>query len=423
MDEREARAILTFAEEADRGLSGLDAPVWLDRLRGRYQELEAAHEWLLDHGHASDALALAIALADSARLSGRVATGRGWLDRALAAAAPDDRLRAAALYESGMLAFWQGADEEARSLEEASLDLVRQLGDRTAAAVALCGLARLALRDDDLDRARALCEEALQAVEGTDDKDGRSNALHVLGVAAQMRGDLQQARVLMAQRIELARELGNYGTIGSESSNLSMVERQLGNLAGAEQLAVEALRIAERRGDQWMIPYSLNGLAAIAVQTGAFERAATLLGAAATLQERQGLAWPPDEAPHFERSRAAVAQALDRQQLGRAWSAGQQMSATQVVQFALAPRGPRPGGARGRHSPRNRSSKGASALGSTRCPWPASVRRSACGRRAAIASAACSKKSSLPPVATRVGCVTVARRAVGGLPSPRQAAS
>jgi tetratricopeptide (TPR) repeat protein len=337
MDEQETRTLLSFAEEAGRGLRGLNANLERDRLQRRYQELEAAFDWLLDQGHTDDALAMAIALAEFLRITSRVATGRGFLDRALEAGAVDDRLRAAALYENGLLAFWQGADEEACSLHGRSLQLARRLGDRTTVALALCGLARVALRED-LDWARTLCEEALQTVEGTDDLVGRSNALHVLGVAGRGRGDLRRARDLMIQRIELARALGNFETISSESSNLSMVERQLGNLARAEQLATQALRIEERRGDQWAIPYSLNGLAAVAVDTGEFERAATLLGAAAALQERQGNAWPPDEAPHFERSRAAVADALDRDQLERAWSAGQRMSSAQAVRYALARR-------------------------------------------------------------------------------------
>jgi tetratricopeptide (TPR) repeat protein len=337
MEQQAARTLLAFAEDARRGLRGLDASLWRDRLQRRFQDLEAAFDRLLDHGHAGDALALASALADPLRTTGRVATGRRWLDRALEAATVDGRLRAVALYENGLLAFWQGADEEACSLHGRSLELARRLGDRATIALALCGLARVALRED-LDWARMLCEEALQTVQNTDDTIARSNALHVLGVAAQMRGDLRQARELMTQRIELARKLGDFTTITYESSNLSMVERQLGNLARAEQLAREALQIEEQRGDQWAIPYSLNGLAAVAVETGEFERAATLLGAAATLQERQGNAWPPDEAPHFERSRAAVAAALDHNQFGRAWSAGQQMPSAHAVRYALAPR-------------------------------------------------------------------------------------
>jgi tetratricopeptide (TPR) repeat protein len=337
MDEQAARSLLAFAEDAGRGLRGLDASLWRDRLRCRFQDLEAAFEWLLDHGHTADALALASTLADLLRTTGRVAIGRRWLDRALEAAAVDDPRRAVALYQNGLLAFWQGADEEACRLHGRSLELAGRRGERTTVALALCGLARVALRED-LDWARTLCEEALQTVQDTDDRLGRSNALHVLGVAAQMQGDLRQARDLMVQRIELARELGDFATIGMESSNLSMVERQLGDLARAEQLAKDALQIEEQRGDEWAIPYSLNGLAAVAVETGELERAATLLGAAAALQERQGNAWPPDEAPHFERSRAAVEGALGRDRFERAWSAGQRMPSAQAVRYARTPR-------------------------------------------------------------------------------------
>jgi hypothetical protein len=186
MDESEAHGLRCLAEQAGRGLRGRDAGRWRDRLEDRYQDLEAAVGWLLNHGHPADALAMAGTLAEFLRITGRVATGRRWLERALSAGALDDRLRAAGLYQSGMLAFWQGADEEACSLFGRSLHLARRLGDPTTVALALCGLARVALRED-LDWARTLCEEALQTVHGTGDRLGRSNALHVLGVAAQMR--------------------------------------------------------------------------------------------------------------------------------------------------------------------------------------------------------------------------------------------
>jgi hypothetical protein len=113
MDEREARRLRSFAEEAGRGLRGLDAGVWRDRLQRRSRDLEAAFGWLLEHGHATDALAMAGTLAELRRIAGRVADGRALLHRALEAATADDRQRAVALYEDGMLAFWQGADEEA----------------------------------------------------------------------------------------------------------------------------------------------------------------------------------------------------------------------------------------------------------------------------------------------------------------------
>ena len=69
---------------------------WRDRLQHAFEDLEAAFDWLLDHGQAGDVLRMASTLAEFLRITGRVAIGRGWLDRALAAAALDDRLRAAA---------------------------------------------------------------------------------------------------------------------------------------------------------------------------------------------------------------------------------------------------------------------------------------------------------------------------------------
>jgi non-specific serine/threonine protein kinase len=334
MDEHAAWSLFCFAEQASLGLQGLDAAAWRDRTERRYQELEAALEWLLDQGRADEALGIACTLAEFLLITDRVANGRAWLDRALAADPTNDHLRAVGLYKDGILAFWQGADEDACSLHGRSLHLARRLGDPTTVALALCGLARVALRED-LDWARTLCEEALQTVHDTDDQLGRSNALHVLGVAAQMEGHLEQARDLMTRRIEAAQRLGDFAAVASECANLSVVERQLGNLRRAQQLGTEALRIANRRGDQWLIPYVLNGLAAIAVQTGEFERATTLLGAAAMV-ERQGNAWPPDEAPHLEHRRAAVTAALHRQRLQQAWSADRNMPPADAVWYALA---------------------------------------------------------------------------------------
>jgi hypothetical protein len=53
--------------------------------------------------------------------------------------------------------------------------------------------------------------------------------------------------------------------------------------------------------------------------------------------ERQGNAWPPDEAPHFQCSRAAAADALGPDRFQRAWSEGQQMPSAQAVWYALPP--------------------------------------------------------------------------------------
>ena len=234
-----------------------------------------------------------------------------------------------------LLAFWQG-DATSMSLFERSLESAIRLHDPTGEAVAICGMARVTLREGDLDRARRQCREALDRVRGTDDTLGRSNALHLLGVTAQMRGDFIEAQGFMNERLQLARQLGHFSSVASEASNLSVVERQLGNLERAAELAMEALQLSERRGDEWSIPFDLNSLAGIAAANRDFKRAAKLLGAAAALMDRMATAWPPDEKPHFERTRSSAEAGLAPDAFRAAWSEGDRMSSSQAVEFALS---------------------------------------------------------------------------------------
>jgi tetratricopeptide (TPR) repeat protein len=334
MDTTEALALCSLAEAADTGLRGLDARMWRERLETGLDALRSAFEWLLDHDRPA-AMRMATALAEFWRTAGQIPEGRVWLDRSLPAIDGDDPILPRGLYENALLAFWQGDDDASTSLLARSLDVARRLGDRTGEAVALCGVARLALRDGDLDRARGLCEEALERVSGTEDKLGRSNALHLLGVAAQMRGDLHEAAQFMNRRLHLARELNRLSSVAAEAGNLSVVERQLGNLDRATQLALEALELSERRGDEWMLPYDLNSLAGIAAAKKDYLRAARLLGAAAEMMERMGTAWPPDEKPHFETTRSAAEAALAPGAFEQAWSDGARMPSSEAVAYAL----------------------------------------------------------------------------------------
>ena len=200
-------------------------------------------------------------------------------------------------------------------------------------ALALSGLARIALRTDDFGEARRLCLEA-HDLSGSDPL-GRSSAAHVLGVTAQMAGDLKEARRWMSERIELARELGSHGALAMEASNLAMVERQLGDLDRAEALSREALDIFHRRRDEWACSFGLNGLAAVAAERRDFERAAMLIGAADARLEEQGAAWPPDEKPHYERTVAVLTESMPPDELERARAAGRALTPDAAVEYAL----------------------------------------------------------------------------------------
>ena len=228
-----AETLLALAVEAGPALTGLEVRSALERLEARCPDLVAALQTFIDHGKIDEAMRLAIALAAFWRVTKRLAEGCDAFDRCLRAPGGDEILRGRASYEAGMLAFWKGDDHASDALHRRAVEIGRHTGDPTTVALALCGLARIALRSD-VAEARRLCREALAILEGTSDRLGRSSAIHVLGVSAQMAGDLLEAREFMRERIALAREMGSYAGVSMEASNLSMVERQLGNLDQAE---------------------------------------------------------------------------------------------------------------------------------------------------------------------------------------------
>jgi len=214
-------------------MAGLDRKSLFAQLEDRHDDLLAA-QWFLDQGRADEALRVAQALAPFWTGSGRLDEGSHWFGRVLGADGGADANRGRTCFEAALVEFWRGGDDSAVALHQRALEIGRRIGDPTLVALALTGLARVALRSEDIPQTRRLCREALAAAEGVPDRLGRASALHVLGVAAQMAGDLAEAREFMTERMALARELGQYGSIAAEASNLSMVELQLGHLDRAE---------------------------------------------------------------------------------------------------------------------------------------------------------------------------------------------
>jgi tetratricopeptide (TPR) repeat protein len=332
VDEPAAQSLLGLAEELAVGLRGLDRAEVFRRLEAREDELRDALAWFVEAGRADEAIRLTRSLAPFWQATRRLDVATEAFQEALALEGGDEAIRGRALAEAGFLWFLRGDDGAAT----ASYARARELGAPTGAALALAGLARIALRDGDLEEARRLAQEALAQSESRSDPVGRGSAAHVLGVTAQMQGDLEEARRWMSERIELAREDGNFAGLGLEASNLGMVERQLGNLDRAEELTREALEIFHRRRDEWAYSFGLNGLAAVAVDRGELERAATLIGSADERIAEQGAAWPPDELEHYERTLGSLEAAMDPPDLERARAAGRALRPDEAVAYALS---------------------------------------------------------------------------------------
>jgi tetratricopeptide (TPR) repeat protein len=333
VDVAAATSSLELAEVVAPELRGLDSTAAFPRLEERYEELIAALERFLVDGGADEAIRLARALMPFWQSTRRLGEATEWFARALALPGGDDLVRGRGYVDAGFICFLR--DGRATQIFDHALDVGGSLAVPTVAALARAGLARIELRNGNLDEATRLCGEAYRLSEAAGDSVGRSSAAHVLGVTAQMRGELEEAPRWMSERIALAREEGNAAAVGLEASNLAMVERQLGDFEQAQELLLEALDNFHRRRDEWAYPFELAGLAAVAVERGEYERAATLTGAADPRIEEQGVEWPPDERPHYDRTVAVLEASLDPGELERAREVGRSLTPDESVAYAL----------------------------------------------------------------------------------------
>lgn len=186
-----AEYCLSFAEDAERQLTGADQKNWLRRLEREQVNMRAALHWAIEHGEVEFAQRMAGALQPFWFRYGRWSEGRRWLEDALAIE-PGSTLypsiQANALYGAGMLARFQGDFARARMLCEQSLALYRALADQTGVLKTLVQLGRIVAFQDDQPALKTMMEEAISLIESLPDTVTKADAYTDL-VIAQVRAD------------------------------------------------------------------------------------------------------------------------------------------------------------------------------------------------------------------------------------------
>jgi predicted ATPase/DNA-binding CsgD family transcriptional regulator len=166
---RHAEYYLSFAENAERELTGADQKTWLRRLEREQDNLRAALHWAIEHREGELAQRMAGALQPFWLTRGYWSEGRRWLEESLAmedsggALAP--AVRAKALYGAGALTRFQGDFARARMLLEQSLALYRALADKTGLLMALVELSRITAFQEDQTAKQVFLSEAASLLE------------------------------------------------------------------------------------------------------------------------------------------------------------------------------------------------------------------------------------------------------------------
>ena len=369
---------LTLAQEAEPKSVGAEQATWLRRFDQEHDNLRSALDWSLAQPGSEGGLRLCGALQRFWWTRGYLSEGRESCVRVLGKPGAEERTqyRAKALKTAGVLAYQQGDYPAARALDEESLAIQRQLGDRRGIAGSLNNLGLVACDQGDFAAARLLHEESLAIMRELEDRKGIANSLNNLGNVAYDQGDFAAARELYEESLAIERELGDREGVARVLGNLGNVakhqgdypaaralheeslaiKRELGyrqriasslnslgdlaldqgDSASAQALYREGLVIGRELGERLRIAFSLEGLAAVVAALGSAPRAARIWGAAERLRSEAGSPLPPKDRPYYDRRVAAARTGLgDDAAFDRAWKEGCALTLEQAIALAL----------------------------------------------------------------------------------------
>lgn len=203
---RHAAHFLDLAERADQEIRGPRKPYWCARLSAEHDNLRTAMTYARGPGNDPEAaLRLGVKLAAFWRFQGHATEGRAHLRAALAH--PDAALHslpyASAMLQGAILASFQGDNDEARTLGEASLALYRALGRPSEECSTLIVLGVVLQSSGAFDEARARHEQALAIARSRDAKGPQAICLVNLANVDLLRGDTSAARTGLLHALEV----------------------------------------------------------------------------------------------------------------------------------------------------------------------------------------------------------------------------
>jgi non-specific serine/threonine protein kinase len=362
---------------------------WCARLEADHDNLRAALRWSLREDVAVEGTKLAYALAQFWYAHSHLREGRGWLEAALvkgSAAIP--ALRARLLFYAGILAWMQGAREQAwtelqeglalcrtqsdqewsaypvdnsgveewsadmltylgaislsqgdvrqaQTLLEEGLALNRRVGKPFDTAESLRYLGDVALMIGDYGRAEALYEEGLALIRKLGYRVQIAYMLIGLGKIAKDQGDYGRAWVFFNESLELRRLTGTRHQIAISLAYLGLVALEQGEHGQAEALLRQSLALQSELGARLRMADCLEGLAALAGTQGRQHEAAWLLGTAAVLREAYYVSLSPSERAARDRTIAGVRAALGEAAYASAWADGRALPLEDAVALAL----------------------------------------------------------------------------------------
>ncbi len=295
---------LAWVQKVAPHLRGPNQGAWVKRLKESEADVAEALRFARESGRGEAGLRLAVALWPFWDIVAALGEGRQWLTTMLDMTPhPPPELAAQALKGAGVLAWRQFDFEAAAHYQQASLALMREMGDDLGMAGALANLALIALDSGNPEWASSLYAESLAIFRRLGDTPNIALALNNMGVIAMQRQNFEAAHAYLEESLALYRDLGQRRGISWALGNLGNVARHQGEWEHAVSLYKEALALQQDLGDRYAVALSLANLGHALALLGDPQQALTLYQDAwITFQELDAVG---DMAETLERAGAA----------------------------------------------------------------------------------------------------------------------
>ncbi|HEX6033331.1 MAG TPA: tetratricopeptide repeat protein, partial [Anaerolineales bacterium] len=188
----------------------------------------------------------------------------------------------------------------------------------------------------DLESARQMNEESLSLFREMGDRWAVGQLLNNQACVASDQGEYGEARLLLQESLLIRRQLGDKAGLALSLNTLADVVLDEGKFGDARPLLDESLALSRELGDQTAIAYLIEDYAGLAAAEAQPEKALRLAGFAHALRESIGAPLPPSEQARVDRMIAPARQSLPESSVTLEWENGRALELEPAIELALS---------------------------------------------------------------------------------------
>jgi len=327
---------LQFAEEADWKIKGPEEIEWYTRLEDEHDNMRAALSWALESKNAEVGLRLTNGLVFFWFVHGHVMEGIGWLEKSLAqkqGASMASEAKALTYLGTLLLNSEKKNFDKCALLHEKSLNLFRQLGDRSGIAWVLNQLGIVVLNQDELVKAKQLINESLALRRELGDPWSIAQTLQNLIPFALQENDYVKAKEYTEETIAWFEQAGDQRGVARTLRDLAELARLQGDFGSATEILTQSLSKLLELGDKWSVASVLESLAILASEQGHSEQAARLFGASEALRNLIGMPLQDLDSEDLQKYILRIRKDLGEKKIAQAWAQGGAVPFEEILAF------------------------------------------------------------------------------------------